>query len=43
VSHTKILEHLTHPGLGARGGLFIAKDQVSYYNVVTTLNYLPKL
>jgi hypothetical protein len=38
----KVMEHLSHRELGARVGLFIAKDQRSYYNVVTVLSYLPR-
>jgi hypothetical protein len=34
-------EHFNRPGLGACAGLFIAKEQGSYYNIITALNYLP--
>jgi hypothetical protein len=40
---TEIREHINRPGLGEHACLFIAEDQVSYYNVVTVLNYLAKL
>jgi hypothetical protein len=38
----KIREHFNCLELGAHKGLFIAEDQVSYYNIVTTLNYMPR-
>jgi hypothetical protein len=41
-STQKIREHLNRPGIGAHAGLFIAEDQGSYYNVVTTPNHQPQ-
>jgi hypothetical protein len=43
VKHTEIKGRHIHPGLGVRGDQFIGGDLVSYYNIVTTLNYLPQL
>jgi hypothetical protein len=38
--HIEIKKHFIHPRLGAHEALFIGGDQWSYYNAITTPNYL---
>jgi hypothetical protein len=43
VEHTEMKNNFIRPELRACKGLFIRSDQGSYYNVITTLNYLLQL